>query len=656
MEFNELSLLLLREDVGETYDAVARSAALAVGAEVCHLALYDADAHQLIARRPRYEAQGEAVPQYRLPPSPASARVLETGQAYVSNDPAHDPLYEPSVGQRGIRSILTVPVARGERIQGLLYALNKPGGFTAEDARTLTALAGAAAVTLENVRLYGEERDRRVLNEGLSELSRALVSTHSEDLVLGTVLDHLRRVMRYDAAVATVLVEGSLLRVAASRGGDPGFEVDLDSVRPLALALKSTRPVVLGRLDPTLVRLGLRAVGGPVLVAPLSASGEVLGAFLFVFEEYVIMERDLHLAGAFADHAALFLEAGTLLRREQQARARTAAVARITRFAVTRHEPDSLLQAVAPEILGLSGADRVVIYLAQPRSQVLVPVAEAGAGPGEDSAIRQSRLDLRSGPFAPLALERTPLLFEGTACARLPPFHGASSLLAIPLAPREEVLGAIVLASLKRRRGFEAALVEFLYDVAQQVALGVENARLFAALSQLASTDELTQLSNRRRFTETLRIELARSLRAGSAVSLVLADIDHLKKINDSFGHPAGDAAIRHVAAALRMGRREPDLAARLGGEEFALLLADTDLGGAVGAAERLLQYLNTHPLAGVGIVTVSLGVASCPGDAGSEEELIQRADERLYAAKAAGRNRICSSTVQAALPFGNSD
>lgn len=655
MEFNELSLLLLREDVGETYDAVARSAALAVGAEVCHLALYDALTHELIARRPRYEAPGEAVPQYRLPPTPASARVIETGEPYVSNDPAHDPLYEPSIGPRGIRSILTVPVRYGEHILGLLYAINKPGGFTAEDARTLTALAGAAAVTLENVRLYGEERDRRVLNEGLSELSRALVCTHSEDLVLGTVLDHLRRVMRYDAAAAVVF-EGSLLRVAASRGGDPGFEVELDSAKPLAMALKSTRPVVLGNLDATLARLGLRAVGGPVLVAPLVAAGEVLGAFLFVFEEYVILERDLHLAGAFADHAALFLEAGTLLRREQQARARTAAAARITRLAVTRHEPDSLLQAVAPEILGLSGADRVVIYLAQPRSQILVPVAEAGAGPAEDDSIRQSRLDLRSGPFAPLALERRPLLFEGEACARMPPFHGASSLLAIPLAPREEVLGAIVLVSLKRRRGFEAALVEFLYDVAQQVALGVENARLFAALSQLASTDELTQLANRRRFTETLRIELARSQRAGGSVSLVLADIDHLKKINDSFGHPAGDAAIRHVAAALRMGRREPDLAARLGGEEFALLLADTDLGGATGAAERLLQYLNTHALAGVGIVTVSLGVAACPGDAGSEEELIQRADERLYAAKAGGRNRICSSTAQAALPFGNGD
>lgn len=653
MEFNDLSLLLLREDVGETYDAVARSAALAVGAAACHLALYDADTGEVIARRPRYTAPGQAVPQYRLRPSPASAQVIKTAEPYLSNDPARDPLYEPSIGERGILSILTVPVVHAQRILGLLYAMNKPGGFLPEDAKALTALAGAVAVTLENVRIYSDERERRLLNEGLRELSRALVCTHSEDLALGTVLDHLRRVIQYEAAVAVVL-ESNLVRVAVSRGGDPGFEVELGTIAPLASPLQGTQPVLLTQSLDLLPRLGLRGMAGPTLAVPLVASGEVLGAFLLVFDEREPTEREVRLAEAFADHAALFLESGTLLRREQQARARTAAAARITRIAVTRHEPGSLLQAVAPEILSLAGSDRIVIYLSQPRSQLLVPVAEAGAGLLEDDAIRQSRLDLRSGPFASLALERRPLLFEGEACARLPPFHGAQTLLALPLAPREEVLGAIVLVSLRRRQLFEVALVEFLYDVAQQVALGVENARLFAALSQLASTDELTQLANRRRFTESLRVEIARSQRSGSPVALVLADIDHLKKINDTYGHPAGDAAIRHVAATFRMGRRETDLPARLGGEEFALLLPDTDLPGAVGTAERLLQHLNSHSLAAVGIVTVSMGVAACPTDASSEEDLIHRADERLYAAKAAGRNRVCASTSQAQIPFND--
>jgi diguanylate cyclase (GGDEF)-like protein len=130
-----------------------------------------------------------------------------------------------------------------------------------------------------------------------------------------------------------------------------------------------------------------------------------------------------------------------------------------------------------------------------------------------------------------------------------------------------------------------------------------------------------------------------------------MADLDHLKRINDTHGHPIGDEAIRHVAEAFKRGRRETDLAARLGGEEFALLLPGTDLGGAIAAAERIRQELAGSALPAVGAVTVSLGVASCPGDGVKEDDLIRAADERLYAAKAAGRNQVCAAAPQEAPP-----
>jgi diguanylate cyclase (GGDEF)-like protein len=207
------------------------------------------------------------------------------------------------------------------------------------------------------------------------------------------------------------------------------------------------------------------------------------------------------------------------------------------------------------------------------------------------------------------------------------------------------VLGAALLAS-RRTRHFDAGLVEYLRDLAQQVALGVENARLFSALSQMASTDELTQLANRRRFSEALRSELARARRLESPLSLVLADVDHLKAINDTYGHPAGDAAIRHVAEVLREGRREIDLAARIGGEEFAILLPGSEPSGGLRAAERVRHRLTTTEVPTVGAVTVSMGVASFPEDGDSEEELIRVADQRLYAAKEAGRNRVCAFSL----------
>jgi diguanylate cyclase (GGDEF)-like protein len=661
LELVEPSLLLLHEDVGENYDAVARSAAAAVGAETCHLALYDAETDELIARRPSYGAAARSIPQYRFPISqaPASAHVVRTGEPYLSNDPGNDPLYDASVKERGVHAVLTVPVRHGGQVLGLLYALNKAGGFTADDVRALTTVASAAAVTIENVRLYVEERDRRVLSESLREVSRALVGTLSEQAALSTVLDQMWRVMRYQAAVAVVL-EGRVLRVAASRGGDPDGAISLDQAGDLRAAFLGRKTIVLHDAATRLPRLGLRGLTGRALGAPLLAPDEVRGAIVVVFEaDHVAGPGDERILSAFAEHAALFLEAGALLRKERQARARATSVARITRMAASRYEPEALLQAVAPELMAASGADHVILYLKAPRGSALIAVAWAGTSPEEEETIAAQSLEPATSLMAPL-LKGRPVLFQDEAQpppVHVHPFAEAASLLIVPLAVRDQLLGAVSLVSLERFEHFDASAIEFLGDVAQQVALGVENARLFLALSQMASTDELTQLANRRRFTEALRRELGRARRTGLPLSLILVDVDHLKKVNDTFGHPSGDAAIRHVAAALKEGRRDTDVVARFGGEEFVLLLPGTDHLGATKAAERVRVRLSTTLLDGVGQVTASMGVATWPQDGATEERLVWVADQRLYSAKEGGRNRVCAAPLEpAADPRGEEE
>jgi diguanylate cyclase (GGDEF)-like protein len=641
--------------VGENYDAVARSAATAVGAENCHLALYDAETDELIARRPRYGAAARSIPQYRFPiaQAPASAHVVRSGQPYLSNDPGNDPLYDASVKERGVHSVLTIPVRREGPVLGLLYALNKPGGFTEEDVRVLTVVAAAAAVTIENVRLYVEERDRRVLSESLREVSRALVGTLSEQAALSTVLDQMWQVVPYQAAVAVVL-EGRVLRVAAARGSDPAGEMSLDQAGDLRAAFLGRKTVVLTDAGARLPRLGLRGLAGRALGAPLLAPDEVRGAIVVVFEpEHVHAPGDERVVTAFAEHAALFLEAGALLRKERQARARAISVARITRMAAARHEPESLLEAVAPELLSASGADRVILYLRPTRGPGLTPVAWEGTTPEEEERMAGQALEPASSLLAPLLKAQT-VLFQDEAQPppeHLHPFTEAASLLLVPLAVRDQLLGAVSLVSTARYEHFDAAAIEFLGDVAQQVALGVENARLFLALSQMASTDELTQLANRRRFTEAFRRELGRARRTGLPLSLILVDVDHLKKVNDTYGHPSGDAAIRHVASALREGRRDTDVVARFGGEEFVLLLPGTDHLGATRAAERVRVRLSESLLETVGQVTASMGVATWPRDGATEEKLVWVADQRLYTAKEGGRNRVVGGPAEGADP-----
>jgi diguanylate cyclase (GGDEF)-like protein len=640
------SVFLLREDIGETYETVTRRAAEAIGAAECHLALYDELTGEVIAQRPRYTAQVRPIPRFRFHPSPPSRRVIETGEPYLSNDPGDDPLYDPTVRERGVQSVLTVPVRQGDRILGLLYALNKPGGFRPHDVDTLLALAAGVAITLENIRLYLDEKDRRVLNEGFREVSRALVTTYSEDLGLSTVLDQIWRVLRYQAALALVL-EGERLRVAASRGGEVGIEIALALAGSLAEMLEERTGRLLSDADVLLPRLGVRGATGQALGVPLLAKGEVLGALVVVSAEQTFVERETRLVGALAEHAALFLEVGAILRRERQARARTAALARVTRMAVTRHDAESLLSDVAPEVLSLSGADQVVLYLSHPRNPVLIPVASAGVQSDDEERVKTYRLDMtQGGTLGPLVTEAVPLFFSGEACDSLTALSGVLNLLAVPMTSRKGILGAMVFSCTKPRHPCDAVLVEFLHDLAQQVALGVENARLFAALSQMASTDDLTDLANRRRFTETLRMELARARREGQSFSLLLADVDRLKRINDSHGHAAGDAAIRHVATALKRARRETDVAARLGGEEFALILPGTNLPGAVQVAEKIRGYLEASEVPGVGTVTVSIGVATCPEDGSDETVVMRAADDRLYAAKTNGRNQVCYATA----------
>jgi diguanylate cyclase (GGDEF)-like protein len=162
-----------------------------------------------------------------------------------------------------------------------------------------------------------------------------------------------------------------------------------------------------------------------------------------------------------------------------------------------------------------------------------------------------------------------------------------------------------------------------------------------------ADRDYLTGLANRRRFRTALGQELERWRRYRVSCALLLVDIDFLKRVNDTHGHSAGDAVIRHVAAALAEHSRDNDTAARLGGEEFALLLAGATESSALAAAERLREAVSAHEIEKIGVSTISVGVASCPAHAISERTLYAASDAALYRAKGEGRNR---STLAPAL------
>jgi len=169
---------------------------------------------------------------------------------------------------------------------------------------------------------------------------------------------------------------------------------------------------------------------------------------------------------------------------------------------------------------------------------------------------------------------------------------------------------------------------------------------LYEEMFQLAITDNLTQLHNRRRFDEVLSTEFGRVRRHARSLSLLMLDIDFFKRINDEHGHPAGDAVLFQVGQLIRARIRDHDLAARIGGEEVAILMPETDLTGARVLAQELRQAIAAHVVEYAEQqlrVTVSIGCAQYePGDV-DPSAFVKRCDEQLYSAKAAGRNRVCA-------------
>jgi len=173
---------------------------------------------------------------------------------------------------------------------------------------------------------------------------------------------------------------------------------------------------------------------------------------------------------------------------------------------------------------------------------------------------------------------------------------------------------------------------------------------LNAQLIELASTDALTGCANRREFLEKLRREMARAMRYAGTLSVIALDLDHFKAVNDTHGHAAGDEGLKHFSALTQLLLRTQDTLGRIGGEEFDILLPDTNEAGAVILAERVREQLENTPLQYRGRaipMTVSAGVAQWLPTGDTPEDLLKRADDALYAAKRGGRNRVVGSSVQ---------
>jgi diguanylate cyclase (GGDEF)-like protein len=210
------------------------------------------------------------------------------------------------------------------------------------------------------------------------------------------------------------------------------------------------------------------------------------------------------------------------------------------------------------------------------------------------------------------------------------------SIACIPMVVYNDVIGVINVTNKKNGKEFTDQDIRMLKAVADQAAVAVNKAQLW----DMAVTDSLTGLYVRRYFMVKLQEEIHRAERYDKIISIIMADLDRFKNINDTYGHDAGDRALKAISHFLQKNIRDVDAIARYGGEEFVMLIPDADKDAAFNLAERLREELAKIKLDNLPAISISFGIATFPTDGTEVEDLIRKADAAMYAAKRAGRNK----------------
>jgi diguanylate cyclase (GGDEF)-like protein len=390
----------------------------------------------------------------------------------------------------------------------------------------------------------------------------------------------------------------------------------------------------------------IRNLGSDEVGAVAHAVNRLLARMTSIRASMIDQQRELANAQRELKLKADLAEKTSELAQRLEERATLFEILRITSSSPELHV---VLSALVERVGQMLRAREAVLFLYDEERQHFS--VEAAYGFSDPAGVRGRGLSLGEGLSGKVGHTRASLLISDLS--DVPEFQGfwgqaerSGSLAAVPILAQEKLLGVLSVTR-SERDPLGDAEARLLGAIADNAALAIRNAQLFERMRQLSTHDELTDLANRRLLRSDLDREIDRARRFVTPFSLLAIDIDHFKYLNDRQGHPAGDAALREVARVLTTHVRKVDTVARVGGEEFMVLLPRTSAEQARAVAEKLRAAVLQHPFAGGadqpgGALSVSIGVAELRGsDDDHGESLIARGDRAMYSAKHAGRNCV---------------
>ncbi len=353
-------------------------------------------------------------------------------------------------------------------------------------------------------------------------------------------------------------------------------------------------------------------------------------------------DREIAFLEAFAAQTALAIQNNQVREMCERHLVNLSIVQELGNVLVSTLDTEKLLESLTTYVADVLCVDDCAIWGANGEKNVLSVKAFRGREP-----IGPRDIQLGQGSVGWVAQNRKELILDPTD----PRFNQSlelwpkvDHLMLAPIEAKGNLLGVLQLTRRGPEKPFEREDLELLLLFAVQAGVALENVRLYSQVEHLATTDPLTGLANRRSFQDSLESEVDRAARYGDSLSLLMMDIDHFKLINDSYGHAIGDQVLRNLGRVFRANVRRHDLACRIGGEEFAVIVPNATKEKAMLLAQRLLESVRKADLFDSKIqreVTISIGLASYPEDAKTMDELMKSADDVLYDAKRSGRNTI---------------
>jgi diguanylate cyclase (GGDEF)-like protein/putative nucleotidyltransferase with HDIG domain len=516
----------------------------------------------------------------------------------------------------------------------------KPRIFRPSELRLLLAIGNQLSLAMENWSLHrAAERHNqglRILHR-VSESLRATNDLESQVEILRGELKGVLGTTNFSLSLQDS-PEGPLKTVVPFETADAEDTPGAAEVDGLAeFVCQGRSPLLLNQeLPATARRLGIKPVDGRLRTwcgVPIHFSDGALGVLAAgdFDRENTINQEQFELIQVLADEAAGAIENARLFQKERRRSSHLALLNELAQKAASVLNPNELLDNICGEVRSAFDRDLARIEVVDFQNNELV--VEAQAGYGAELLGRRARCG--EGLSGTAAMSREPVLANSVlGDHRYVALHpGVRSALSLPLWYRDDLLGVLSLESF-REHSFSQQDVLTLQSLANQLAIALHNARAYQSALDQAITDGLTGLKTHRYFMEALDVEWRRSTRTGRPFSVIMMDLDGFKRVNDHGGHLEGDKVLAAVAALLDSRSRQSNVVARYGGDEFALLMPETNTEQAEILAERLRAALEADHFLRAHGVTASFGIATFPDHGPTQGEILGVADSGMYLAK----------------------